>query len=201
MYPDTDSAPIPIHNHEIETKRHRLPVSVADRMAQLRNWKVPEDAFAYILRNNLIPLIETIVAESQHPPRFVATLFAHSLKHLEGNKKAPPDFTYEKVRELFRFTRQRNLGNEILKKMLPIVYQHPNMDLDSVLITVDFREQSAEEILEFLPILRRKFSDIRLDNNHEAEIRWIMGQMRKRAVGNVSLRELRARVAQEINHG
>ncbi len=201
MYPDTDSAPISIDVNVVEEKRGRLPVEVSERLRQLREWRVPEDCFTYILRNNLIPLIETMVAESGQTARFIATMFAHGVKNLEGKRAAPADFSYETVRQLLRYIKERKLSNEILKKMLPEVYAHPNMDLDSVLHTVDFREQSVDEIMQFLPLLRRKFQEIRHDENHGAEIRWIMGQMRKRAVGNVSLRELHDRVVKEINHG
>lgn len=201
MYPDTDSAPISIDDDVIVEKRKHLPVSIAERFKQLREWQVPEDAFPYLLRNNLVPLIETIVAESEQSPRFVATLLAHTLKHLQGTRKAPPDFDYERVRQLFRFVKDRGLSNEILKKMLPVVYEHPNMDLQSVLITIEFKEQSIEQILEYLPALRRKFGEIAYDSDREAEARWIMGQLRKRAVGNVSLRELQHRVVEVINRG
>lgn len=201
MYPDTDSAPISIDDNVINEVRKSLPVDVSDRIAQLRDWKVPEDCFAYILRNNLIPLIETMISECKQTPRFVATMFGHGLKNLEGKKKAQPDFSFEKIRKLLLFVEQRKLGNEILKKMLPVIYSHPNMDFDSVLTTIDFREQRIEEILEFLPALRRKYLEIRKREGREAKIRWVMGQMRKRAVGNVSLRELHERVSKEIVHG
>ena len=112
-----------------------------------------------------------------------------------------PYFIFEKIRQLLLFVEQRKLGNEILKKMLPVIYSHPNMDFDSVLTTIDFREQRIEEILEFLPALRRKYLEIRKREGREAKIRWVMGQMRKRAVGNVSLRELHERVSKEIVHG
>ncbi|GAG11005.1 unnamed protein product, partial [marine sediment metagenome] len=36
MYPDTDSAPIPIENEIIDKKRMQVPVSVRDRLTQLR---------------------------------------------------------------------------------------------------------------------------------------------------------------------
>ncbi|MGB5107087.1 MAG: Glu-tRNA(Gln) amidotransferase subunit GatE [Candidatus Zixiibacteriota bacterium] len=201
MYPDTDSAPISIDDNVIAEVKKALPVSVSDRLAQLREWKVPEDCFEYILRNNLIPLIEVITSECKQTPRFVATMFAHGLKNLQGRKKASVDFNFEKIRQLLLFVEQRNLGNEILKKMLPEVYEHPNMDFDSVLTTIDFREQRIDEILEFLPALRRKYLEIRKREDDEAKIRWVMGQMRKRAVGNVSLRELHGRITKEINHG
>lgn len=201
MYPDTDSAPISIDDIVISEVKKNLAVDVSDRYVQLRNWQVPEDCFSYILRNNLVPLIETIVSECRQSPRFVATMFGHGLKNLEGKKNAPPDFSFEKVRQLLLFLEQRKLGNEILKKMLPVVFAHPNMDLDSVLTTVDFREQTVDEIVEFLPALRRKYLEIRKREDHGAKTRWIMGQMRRRAVGNVSLRELSVRVAEEINNG
>jgi len=58
MYPDTDSAPIPIKDENIENIRKALPIGLNKRMEQLKKWKIPEDCYYYILRNNLMPLLE-----------------------------------------------------------------------------------------------------------------------------------------------
>ena len=63
MYPDTDSSPIPIEDEAIEATRARLPQTVASQMELLRSWRAPEDVHAYVLRRNLCPLVEQLIAD------------------------------------------------------------------------------------------------------------------------------------------
>ena len=58
MYPDTDSAPIPLEDKVIQDLAAKVPVLVSDRIVQLAKWGVPQDAYTFILKNNLVPLIE-----------------------------------------------------------------------------------------------------------------------------------------------
>jgi glutamyl-tRNA(Gln) amidotransferase subunit E len=201
MYPDTDTAPIPIRDQLIGELRKAIPREVAARMQQLIEWNAPEDTHAYILRNNLAPLIERIVADCGQEPKFVVTFLGHTLKNIEGRLRAGADFTYERVYDLFRFAQRENLTRDILAKMLPVVYEHPNMHFDSVLVTVDFHPMTIEEILEFLPPLLRKFKEIGTTANSGADLRWVMGQLRRRACGNVPLYDLRTRVMEELSRG
>ncbi|MDD4087594.1 MAG: Glu-tRNA(Gln) amidotransferase subunit GatE, partial [Bacteroidales bacterium] len=56
MYPDTDSAPIPLEDTQIENLRSQLPEEVIDHYHQLQAWGVPEDTYTYIFSKNLFPL-------------------------------------------------------------------------------------------------------------------------------------------------
>jgi glutamyl-tRNA(Gln) amidotransferase subunit E len=55
MYPDTDSAPIPLTNEYISSISETLPVDICDRYKQLTHWGIPKDAHEYILKKNLVP--------------------------------------------------------------------------------------------------------------------------------------------------
>jgi len=74
MYPDTDSAPIPLEDDVLKELSEHLPVLVVDRMEQMKQWNVPEDTYTFILKNNLVPLIEKIQNELKVPARFTASL-------------------------------------------------------------------------------------------------------------------------------
>jgi glutamyl-tRNA(Gln) amidotransferase subunit E len=201
MYPDTDSAPIPIDQTLIDTCGQNLPVEVAARMKQMADWGLPVDTHHYLLKRNLLPLIEKVVEQCHQNPVFVGTLLGHTLKHLEGALPAAPDFSYDRVHDLFKFVSKRKLDNEILKSMLPVVYRHPNMDFDSVLITVEYKKQTPDEIIAYVPALKRKFQEIKVSKSPNAEVDWVMGNLRKRACGNISLRELRQRLEKELANG
>ena len=201
MYPDTDSAPISIPQQLIEEKKKNLPLDVVDRFRQLKEWHVPDDVVPYLLRRNLVGLIERIVQECNQEPRFVATVFGHQLKHVEGKLPLARGFTYKKIYGMFVFANERKIEREILREMVPVVYEHPNMAFESVLITLDYQRHSLEDILSYVPALKRKFREIKKSSSPLAEVDWIMGHLRKRALGNVSLRELRALVEKEIANG
>jgi glutamyl-tRNA(Gln) amidotransferase subunit E len=194
MYPDTDSAPIPLEDSYIENLRKNLPVNVAERYQQLRDWKVPEDAFIYILRNNLVPIIERIVKDHKVEPRFVGTFFGHTLKNVEGRISKHIDFNFEKVYELFGFLKKEKLDVAIAKNMLPIVYEYPKLDFNSVLTTLKFKKRKKEDLLAPIEFLNEKFKEIKISEKEDVDIDWLMGQIQKQATGNMPLAELRKQI-------
>jgi len=194
MYPDTDSAPIPIEENRIQTIRKQLPRDVSDCVRQMREWNIPGDTYPYILRRNLFPLVEKIAADFNQPPRFIGTLIGHHLKYLEGQIMPSSPFDYRRIYQLFDFIIRRKLKRGILKDMLPVVYQYPNMDFDSVLTTIEYRPLSEEDILENIPVLKEKFKEISGTNDQSAMVLWVMGRLRPLALGNMDLKELREKV-------
>jgi glutamyl-tRNA(Gln) amidotransferase subunit E len=190
MYPDTDSAPIPLEDSEIDEAVKRLPKLVSERISQLIEWNVPEDTHTYLLKNNLVPLLEKAQAALNVPARFTSGLLAHTVKHLQGQYPPLPDFTYDKIYDLLKFLVDRKIDLAIAKRMLFHLYQHPKMDFDSILITLNFKEVSKEEILAKVPFLVKKYQDIRTSQDDSAGIRWVMGNLSKLAIGNISLSNL-----------
>ncbi|KAB2878991.1 Glu-tRNA(Gln) amidotransferase subunit GatE [bacterium] len=197
MYPDTDSAPIPLKNESIEDIRKHIPVDVFDRIQQLRSWNVPEDTFTYILKKNLVPLIEKIYDEIGINHRFSGAFIGHTMKFIENHYAATKDFSYEKIFDLFKFLKERDMELNIAGKMLVEYYQHPKLDFDSVLSTIRYKPVPKEEITELIPFMATKFTQINNSKVHDAAGRWIMGQLRKMALGNMSLPELSAKVSEE----
>jgi len=190
MYPDTDSAPIPLENDYIELLGRNKPEEVISRYERLRNWNVPEDCFIYIFRNNLFPMMERIINELEMSPAFVGKFFGHAVKWVEGQYKPTAEFDYKIVYAMLRFIKQRNLDLGIARRMLPLVYQYPKMEFDSVLTSINFKTISKEEIISKIPFLRKKFAEIRLSKGQDVEHNWIMGQLRRQAEGNMGMTEL-----------
>jgi glutamyl-tRNA(Gln) amidotransferase subunit E len=201
MYPDTDSAPIPIEENHIQAIRKQLPTAVAENIKQMMEWKIPVDTYPYILKRNLFPLIEKIINDFNQPPGFTGTLIGHHLKYIEGQCTPASPFDYNRIYELFDFIIRKKLKRNILEKMLPEVYEHPKMDFDSVLTTIQYRPASEEEILDNIPVLKEKFKEISKSKEQSAEILWIMGRLRPLALGNMDLQELREKVETAVNNG
>lgn len=194
MYPDTDSAPIPLKDENIEEIRKQIPIDVFARMQQLRSWNVPEDTFTYILKKNLVSLIEKIHDELDIPHRLSGTFLGHHMRYIENHYAPTKDFTYDKIFELLKLLKERNMDLNIAGNMLIEYYQHPKLDFDSVLSNIRYKPVSKKEITDLIPFMITKFSQINNSKDKEAGGRWIMGQLSKMALGNMSLSELSAKV-------
>lgn len=190
MYPDTDSAPIALSNKCIEEIQKRLPGKIIERYNQLNNWGIPKDTYTYIFKKNLFPLIERIVAELKIKPKYAGTFFGHYIKYVEGQLDNNEHFDYEKVYGLLKFVKKRKLDLEITKLMLPVIYEHPNLEFESVLTIINFKQIPEEEILSRIGFLLEKFEQSNNEKTSDAKKRWIMGQLRKIAVGNISMKKL-----------
>lgn len=190
MYPDTDSAPIPLEDNYIEAIRKRLPEEVIERYHKMRDWNIPEDTYTFIFKKNLFPLIERIISELDYDPKFVGSFFGHRLKFVEGHHVAPGSFDYNVIFDLFRFVRDENLAPEIIDQMLPVIFEHPVMEFESVLTTIKFKRHDRADILNKIPFLIEKFERIKKSTGKKAAADWIMGQLRTSATGNIPLKEL-----------
>jgi glutamyl-tRNA(Gln) amidotransferase subunit E len=190
MYPDTDSAPIPLENDYIELLGKNKPEEVIVRYEHLKNWNVPEDCYTYIFKKNLFPLIDRIVTELDMNPAFVGKFFGHAVKWVEGQYKPTAEFDYKIVYALLRFIKQRKLDLSIARRMLPLVYQYPKMEFESVLTSIGFKVVPKDEIVSKIPFLRNKLAEIRLSKGPDVEHNWIMGQLRRQSEGNISMQEL-----------
>jgi len=198
MYPDTDSAPIPLADSYIEDLRSKLPSDVIDRYNQLKEWNVPEDSFTYILKKNHFPLIERIYQELDIAPRLIGAFLGHKLKFVEGHFKSVDHFNYSIIYALFKYLIDQNIHLEFANKMLSQIFTHPKMQFDSVLNSLKYKRQKKETIFEQIPFLHQKFQQIGRLKNAINEQNWIMGQLRGMAIGNMPLSELKNEINQQL---
>ncbi len=195
MYPDTDSPPIPLEDAHIAALEKKLPQAFIERYHKLKEWNIPEDTFTWIFSKDLFPLLERCVEELGMDPVFTATFFAHRVKWAEGQHRRQEGIaSYDVIFALFRYLKQEKLQAELAYRMLPLIYDHPKMDFESVLNLLKFKRIKEEDILSHIPFLKEKFNKIRLSEGPEAESRWVMGQLAKMACGNMPLNALRQKV-------
>jgi len=197
MYPDTDSAPIPLESEYIDNLQKTLPVEVIERYHQLKKWKIPEDTYHYIFKNNLVPEIERIINELHVPAVFVGTFFGHILKHIQGKLKPVSKFNYKIIYKLFKFLNNEKIHYLFAKEMLPIIYQHPKMEFASVLITLKFKKRNEDDICAHVVFLKDRFKEVGKKKGEKEKANWVMGQLRKQAIGNICLKELNSYI---MNH-
>lgn len=201
MYPDTDSAPISIHETTIDAIRSQMPADVDHILAKMKDWSIPADTFHFILKRNLFHLIERIIRDFNQNPRFIGVLIGHQLKHLEGQAAPAPGFDEEKIYKLFQFIHAQKLEKDIIRRLLPTIYRQPDLDFESVLSAAAYRPQTESGILQDIPSLKEKFREIRRGgrrfDGHAAMTLWLMGQLRPQALGNINMERLHELVETE----
>ncbi len=198
MYPDTDSAPIPLANEHIDKLGSNLPTDVVDRYHQMKEWGIPEDYYTYIFKNNLFPLIERIVKELAIDPKYLGRFFGQHLKFVEGHYTPVDKFDYKLIYALFKYLKDNSIEFSLAGKMIPHIYEHPKMDLDSVLEIINFKKVDTDKILSNIPFLKEKIDKTMKNPTKENRVHWIMGELRNMAVGNIKLTELAKQVNQAI---
>ena len=198
MYPDTDSAPIPLTEEKIELLQKNLPTEVISRYHQLKEWGVAENTYKYIFKRNLFPIIELIAKKYDVSPKWLGNFIGHRLKWVEGHFEKGEGFQHEKMEDMFAFLKEKDYDLRLAYRILPVVYQYPKMDLDSVLTSIKFKQRNIDEITERISFLSDKFSSICFENNKENKINWVMGQLSNMAYGNIAFVELHNIVKQKI---
>ena len=194
MYPDTDSAPIPLTSEYIETLRERLPNDIIDRFHQMQEWGIQEDIYTYIFKKNLYPLLKRLIEDLKVPAKFAGKFVGQKLKYVEGHYQSADCFDYERVFGLFAFLKEQNIDFELANNMIAELYSNPKMDFQSVLNTIGFKKVSAKSIVEQIPFLVEKYKTIGRKQDVEVMTQWVMSQLRKSAVGNIKLSELAANI-------
>ena len=199
MYPDTDSAPIPLRADHIDELGRKLPPDISFRYQQLREWQVPEDARRYLLSKNMLPLMERIHDNLGFPHKLIGVFLGHTFKHIEGTEPLHRHFSYEKIYELFRYIHDKQLNPNIAKYMIPVIYEFPDMQFSSVLSSIHYGRKTLNEILAPIEFLQAKIRRTGQTPDGAAATNWLMGQVHHQAVGNVDLAALRQHIEAIIN--
>ncbi len=194
MYPDTDTAPLPLKNSYIEDLRKDLPEDIIERIKQLNEWNIPEDTFTYIFSKNLYPLVSRLINELKVDPPIAGTIIGHKLKFVEGQYQASADFNYNMIFAMFKYMKAKEIEFDLAEKIMPVLYEHPKMDFDSIIESIKFKKIPKDEILSNIPFLRNKWNETKRKDNDANEANWIMGQLRHIAIGNISLEELKNQI-------
>ncbi len=185
MYPDTDSAPIPIDEQDIETIRAGLPEPVEAMCQALADWDIPEDCHAFILKRNLLPTLRSLIVNGWDPA-YAGALLGHTLRSVCGDR--PGDLTW--LVALADDVRKRGLDRDILPVLIARGYNSTSPTLDALLREVGYSAITGEALRKQIPGLAEQFSPRKRQRSPYAMRNWIMGQLRKHALGNLRLSSL-----------
>lgn len=197
MYPDTDSAPIPLQNNYIDELAKNMPTDIIERYKQLKKWNVPEDTYTYIFSKNLFPLMERIVNDFQVSPRFLGNFLGHGVKFILGHFKQEKEFRFSTLYPLFKFLKDAGLREELVYRMIPELVQHPKMEFESILNAIKFKRYTLDQIADKIPILSDKFAEGKETISKSDLINFVMGQLRNMALGNVDMKVLRNTITEQ----
>jgi glutamyl-tRNA(Gln) amidotransferase subunit E len=200
MYPDTDTAPIPLDKKYIDNKWQEIPEEIISKYQQLKKWEIPEDTYNYIFSKNLYPVIRKIVEELDYSPKFIGTFIGQTLKYVEGHYPKSKNFTYTQIFNLFKYLEDKNIKPVIAKKMLPYIYKNPNKPLEEILEQVGYKKIALKEIKSQIPELKKQFDKLRVNHNTDRQtaVKWIMGKIHHQAIGNVALSEIKKEVENQV---
>jgi len=99
---------------------------------------------------------------------------------------------------MFGFIAKKKLLPSIARLMLPVIYEHPDMEFGSVLTAVDFKKYTLDELVAPVDFLYRKFRQIRLKEDEKAAVDWLLGQLHRQALGNVEMTDLKNEIEEKI---
>ncbi len=89
------------------------------------------------------------------------------------------------------FLKAHEIHFELAWKMLPVLFEHPNMDMESILTTIRFKKRTKDEITAPVGFLKDKYREVGRNKTPEDEANWVMGELRAQAEGNLPLNELK----------
>lgn len=194
MYPDTDSSPIPLSDEYISELKKNLPEDISCRIELMNEWGVPVDTHYFILSKNLFPILKEICDRFAFSPKQIGVFLGHAYKNIIGKNKPHPDFNYRKLVGLFKFISEQELNLNIARYLLPILYEHPNMEFSSMLSSLKFKKRNISELSAPIDFLAEKFKDLKHSKSCTEVANWIMGQLHRQAIGNIELKELRENI-------
>jgi glutamyl-tRNA(Gln) amidotransferase subunit E len=65
------------------------------------------------------------------------------------------------------------------------------MDFNSLLSLLKYKPRTKEELIAPIGFLKEKYKEIGKNKDPEHEADWVLGEIRKQALGNIDLTELR----------
>ncbi len=185
MYPDTDSAPIPIEESLINSIKDKMPKFLQEQISLLQEWNAPEDTYDYLLRNNLVSWVELIAERYDIEPVKIIVLLSHRLKELE--RKHDGIINLENILAMFEFISKNSINIEYAYELLKHVYLNPNSDIETCAVCAGLNIVHPDAVDELIREEIKKLKDTIRNDDVESKVKVIMGKLRLKVIGCVPL--------------
>ena len=201
MYPDTDSAPIPIPEQLIRDVEDALPTSLPEQIARMDAWDIPMDARRYILRRGLFETLAELIDNLGIRPSQAGALLGHAVRHISGARSVDGNALVEALQQALAQGMNADLFPQIARKVL--AEGASSVPVGELLGELRVGTESMPGLLARLPELMPRFAPTkRLKRRQQsvtaAKERWLMGQLRPDAIGNVPLAKLAMAVQEAV---
>ena len=208
MYPDTDSAPIPLGNDYIEGLRQQVPPDLSARYAQLRQWGVPEDCYGYLFTHNLFPAIEEVVERTGFSPKRIGVFFGQRLKHLHGlfapaashsgEKPAGFPLPTRRIVEMFVHLKRHGIDPSLANYLVEQLFEDPTLEPEEMLAAFGFEQEDADALRQAAAraVAETPFVPRRRTATPQDRVNHLMGKFHYQAIGSMSLADLAHAVEQ-----
>jgi len=200
MYPDTDSAPIPIEGEYIQTIENRMTAAMPLWLEKLRAWDVPDDAHYYLITRGLIPLIEKTANETGWSEKFVALLFGHTFKGMQRRGHLTETFDPQTVADVCSHLSQNGINRSRVREVLKQLGTDPKRSIKVAMAEVAGGKLTLDEAAGRVKELAEQFDKASKSCLPDARVRWIVGQLKPLVQGSVSPSELAVLINRELNH-
>ena len=201
MYPDTDSAPVSIDSVLLDELSATLPTPVVTQSGKLDAWGVHQSIHRYLLRRNLVGLIEELAGHYPYSTRSLALLLGQTLRHLEGRHGGRSELGRERITAVFDYLFERGLNFDFAPHLLEFAVDHPNQPFDRAALEAPTVRLSELEIVGMIAELRGEFKRYRRSKLPAAEINWLVGRIRAHVIGCVPMIDVHRIVVREVTNG
>ncbi len=197
MYPDTDSPPIPLEWERVQDLKSKLPISVKEVVDYFQKWQIPENYYNFLLRNNFFTVLKEFIDNHNIEPKFVGSIFGQNLRnYLRQNSS----INFTNLKTFIDYLTNNKIDKEILKDYISDVVKEDYEEAEALLKSKSFKTYTEDEINEELSKLVTKYKDKKkFKENNDSFFRFLMGTLRKKALGNVNMAVFADRVREVIN--
>ena len=188
MYPDTDSVPIQIEDERIEKQREHIQPLPDKQAAQLKDWDVPEDCFPYLIAHGLLKSLDSAASKTGWTHRFLSTLLAQDFNGLvrrHGGSVVSP----HGILAVCVSVAEAGLDKEVVRELLPALCEHPAQELQTLIASLSLPNRRPD-IGQEIARLDKQFKLNRRSALPGARTRWLMGKLRPKVLGLMSLSDL-----------
>jgi Glu-tRNA(Gln) amidotransferase subunit E-like FAD-binding protein len=162
-----------------------------DQIWLLEKWSVPKSVQAFLIRRELVTLIQEISERTTYPPSQIALLLGQLLPRYERRHRGPARLGHEQIRAVFDYAHERQFSLEITPILLEFAVDHPQQPFDRAIIELQSEQLSDAEIESSVRDLRVQFGRRRRSQSASAEVNWIMKALRPHLIGVIPLLHVR----------